>query len=64
LKVKRLAYLAYFKFEVQGSGVSACWPCLRLASCALCHAKEDKNHILYAIDGLIKSVKLKNIAAL
>jgi hypothetical protein len=26
--------------------------------------KEDKNHILYAIDGLIKSVKLKNIAAL
>jgi len=37
---------------------------LRLASCALCHAKEDKNHILYAIDGLIKSVKLKNIAAL
>ncbi len=24
---------------------------------------EDKNHILYAIDGLIKSVKLKNIAA-
>ena len=25
---------------------------------------EDKNHILYAIDGLIKSVKLKNIAAL
>jgi len=26
--------------------------------------EEDKNHILYAIDGLIKSVKLKNIAAL
>ena len=26
--------------------------------------KEDKNHILYAIDGLIKSGKLKNIAAL
>ncbi|MGI6339276.1 MAG: hypothetical protein ACOXZV_07870 [Bacteroidales bacterium] len=26
--------------------------------------KEGKNHILYAIDGLIKSVKLKNIAAL
>ena len=26
--------------------------------------KADKNHILYAIDGLIKSVKLKNIAAL
>ena len=26
--------------------------------------KEDKNHILYTIDGLIKSVKLKNIAAL
>jgi len=26
--------------------------------------KEDKNHILYAIDGLIKSVKIKNIAAL
>jgi hypothetical protein len=26
--------------------------------------KEDKNHIHYAIDGLIKSVKLKNIAAL
>ena len=25
--------------------------------------KEDKNHILYAIDGLIRSVKLKNIAA-
>lgn len=25
--------------------------------------KEDKNHILHAIDGLIKSVKLKNIAA-
>jgi len=26
--------------------------------------KEDKNHILYAIDALIKSVKFKNIAAL
>jgi len=26
--------------------------------------KEDKNHILYAIDAFIKSVKLKNIAAL
>ena len=26
--------------------------------------KEDKNHILYLIDSLIKSVKLKNIAAL
>ena len=26
--------------------------------------EEDKNHILYTIDGLIKSVKLKNIAAL
>jgi transcriptional regulator with XRE-family HTH domain len=26
--------------------------------------KEDKGHILYAIDGLIRSVKLKNIAAL
>jgi hypothetical protein len=26
--------------------------------------KEDKNNILYAIDGLIKSVKLENIAAL
>jgi len=26
--------------------------------------KEDKNHILYTIDGLIKSVKLKKIAAL
>jgi len=25
--------------------------------------KDDKNHILYAIDELIKSVKLKNIAA-
>ncbi len=25
---------------------------------------DDKNHILYTIDGLIKSVKLKNIAAL
>jgi|SRR5690554_1884225 transcriptional regulator with XRE-family HTH domain len=25
--------------------------------------KEDKNHILYAIDALIKSVKFKNIAA-
>jgi hypothetical protein len=24
--------------------------------------KEDKNHILYAIDAFIKSVKLKNIA--
>lgn len=26
--------------------------------------EEDKKHILYTIDGLIKSVKLKNIAAL
>ena len=26
--------------------------------------KEDKNHILYTIDALIKSVKFKNIAAL
>ena len=26
--------------------------------------KDDKSHILYTIDGLIKSVKLKNIAAL
>jgi len=26
--------------------------------------KEDKNHILYTIDGLIKSVKLKNITTL
>jgi len=26
--------------------------------------KEDKNHILYTIDGLIRSVKLRNIAAL
>jgi hypothetical protein len=26
--------------------------------------KEDKNHILYAIDGHINSVKLKNISAL
>jgi pentose-5-phosphate-3-epimerase len=26
--------------------------------------KENKNHILYTIDGLIKNVKLKNIAAL
>ena len=26
--------------------------------------KEDKNHILYAIDAFIKSVKLKNIVAL
>jgi hypothetical protein len=25
---------------------------------------EDKNHILYVLDGFIKSVKLKNIAAL
>jgi transcriptional regulator with XRE-family HTH domain len=25
--------------------------------------KDDKNNILYAIDGLIKSIKLKNIAA-
>jgi len=25
---------------------------------------EDKKHILYAIDGLIRSVKLRNIAAL
>jgi len=26
--------------------------------------KEDKNHILHVLDGFIKSVKLKNIAAL
>ncbi len=26
--------------------------------------KEDKSHILYVLDGFIKSVKLKNIAAL
>lgn len=26
--------------------------------------KEDKNHILHVIDGFIRSVKLKNIAAL
>ncbi|WP_372933397.1 helix-turn-helix domain-containing protein [Mariniphaga sediminis] len=26
--------------------------------------EEDKKHILYTIDGLIKSVKIKNIAAL
>jgi len=26
--------------------------------------KEDKNYILYAIDGLIKSVKIENIGAL
>ncbi len=26
--------------------------------------KEDKDHIIYAIDAMVKSVKLRNIAAL